>query len=130
MLYSDDEDSKYNAGKIINPQNGETKFEISSLEPELFMSIDRMKVGEISGIVPYSTNDGKEGVRIIKLTQRSDPHRANLSDDYQMISNAAQSDKEEKTVEQWVKSKIATTYVWLAEDMRNYTFQYTWVKNQ
>jgi len=130
LQYSDDEDSKYNAGKIINPQNGETKFEISSLEPELFMSIDRMRVGEISGIVPFNTNDGKEGVRIIKLTQRSDPHRANLSDDYQMISNAAQSDKEEKTVEQWVKSKIATTYVWLAEDFRDYTFQYSWVKNQ
>ncbi|MFZ5551472.1 MAG: peptidylprolyl isomerase [Bacteroidota bacterium] len=128
--FSDDEEGRESGGKIVNPQNGDTRFEISSLDPEMFMTVDKMKPGEISGIIPYSTRDGKPGMRIIKLLKRSDPHRANLTDDYQMISEAAQADKEEKTVEKWVSSKISTTYIWIADEYKNYSFQYKWIKEK
>jgi peptidyl-prolyl cis-trans isomerase SurA len=124
--FSSDDDSKRNGGRIMNPMNGDTKFDVSDLDPQLFLLIDRMKVGEISLPVNFNGNDGKPGFRLVKLISRSAPHQANLTDDYQMIQNAAQNDKESKIVDDWAKRKIGGTYVWIAEEFRSYKFRYNW----
>jgi peptidyl-prolyl cis-trans isomerase SurA len=94
----------------------------------LFITLDALKVGEYSRPMQYETQDGLMGFRIVKLLRRTNPHRANLHDDYQMIQLAAKNDKEQKTVETWMKSKIPVTYVWIAEDLRKFSFQYNWLK--
>lgn len=126
--YSDDKDTKQNGGVVSNPVNGDTRFDVTDLDPQLFLTLDRMKEGEISLPVPYTSGDGKQGFRILKLNKRTAPHRANLTDDYQLLQNATQNDKHNKEVEKWVKGKIFGTYIWIAEDFRNYEFQYNWIK--
>lgn len=126
--FSDDEETKQNGGRMLNPQTGDTHFDISEIDPQLFIQIDRMKVGEISKPSAFTTPDGKNGFRIIKLMNRSSPHRANLRDDYQMIQTAAQNEKQRTAVDNWVKSKISSTYIWIAEDFRVFEYRYNWLK--
>lgn len=127
-LYSNDKETKNNGGKIFNLQTGDVKFDVSTLDVSLFISIDKLNSGEITRPMSYETTDKKQGYRIIKLLKRTDPHVANLYDDYQSIMNAAQNQKEAKETEDWVNRRIATSYIWIHEDFRNCDFEYKWVK--
>ncbi len=127
-IYSNDKETKNNGGKLFNMQTGDVKFDVSTLDASLFISIDKLNAGEISRPMSYETPDKKQGYRIIKLIKRTDPHMANLYDDYQSIMNAAQNQKEAKETQDWVNRRISTTYIWIHEDFRNCEFEYKWVK--
>lgn len=127
LKYSDDAESKHNGGKMINMQTGDTHFDVREIDPQMFILIDKMKVGEVSKPAQYQAPENKIGFRMIKLLKRSNPHRANLNDDYQMIQGAAQGDKERRTVDNWVSSKIPATYIWIDPDYSQFDFKYNWL---
>ncbi|MCG3166950.1 MAG: Chaperone SurA [Bacteroidia bacterium] len=129
--FSDDEADKNNGGIVTNPQTGSTKFEmdqLSSIDPTLFLTIDKMKVGEFSKPIITSSQDGKQAYSIILLKSRTEPHKANLRDDYQKIQTAASTMKESNLVREWIEKKIATTYVRIDEAYLNCDFNNPWVK--
>ncbi len=130
LLYSTDEESKFNHGKMMNPATGDARFDIAELDPQLFITIDQMQEGAFSRPIAFQTPDGKQGYRILKLIKRTSPHRANLNDDYQIIANAAQRDKERLALEGWTKYRIGITYIWISEEFRDYEYRYPWVKTQ
>ena len=53
--------------------------------------------------------------------------KANLVDDYQSIQNAAMSKKQQEAIQTWIKKKSADTYVHLADDFKNCTFNNKWI---
>lgn len=129
--FSDDEADKNNGGIVTNPQTGSTKFEmdqLSSIDPTLFLTIDKMKVGEFSKPIITSSSDGKQAYSIILLKSRTEPHKANLRDDYQKIQTAAATMKESNLVRAWIEKKIATTYVRIDEAYLNCDFNNPWLK--
>jgi peptidyl-prolyl cis-trans isomerase SurA len=128
--YSDDEETKFNGGKLFNQQTGDSKFDNNDIDKALFISVDGMEPGEISEPVFMTTPDQKQGIRIIKLISRSEPHVANLHDDYPQISEAAMGDKKSKAILKWVKSKTKSMYVWVDEESRDCPFEYPWIKEQ
>lgn len=130
MKYSDDEETKYNGGKLFNPETGDSKFQTQEIDKQLFITVDRMNPGEISEPVFMTTPEKKQGIRIIKLVGRSDPHIASIETDYPQISDAALGDKKTKAVLKWVKTKTNSMYVWVEEDLRTCNFEYPWIKNQ
>ena len=54
IRFSDDP-SKNNGGLLINPATGDSKFEVSQLDPKIFFIIDKLKVGEISSSAIFKT---------------------------------------------------------------------------
>lgn len=128
--YSDDEETKYNGGKIFNQETGDSKFDNNEIDKQLFITVDGMEPGEISEPVYMTTQDQKQGIRIIKLTGRSEPHVASLRDDYPQISEAAMADKKSKAILKWVRSKTKSMYVWVEEEHRTCDFEYPWIKTQ
>jgi len=128
--YSDDEETKYNGGKLFNQQTGDSKFDNNEIDKQLFITVDGMEPGEISEPVYMTTQDQKQGIRIIKLNGRSEPHVASLRDDYPQISEAAMADKKSKAILKWVKSKTKSMYVWVEEEHRTCEFEYPWIKTQ
>src|SRR5690606_9617101 len=94
LKFSENEESKNNEGLIVNPYSGSSKVDMDELDISLFTVIDQLEVGEISKPVVLSELQSKAGYRIIKLRERTLPHRANLHDDYQKIKNAAIAEKE------------------------------------
>ena len=130
QLFSEDKDSKMNGGKIMNPQTGTTKFDaelLGQFDPMLFFAAEKMKPGEETQPVLWQKQDGSQAYRIIKLLSRSEPHRANLKDDYQKIQDAALQEKQEKILNNWIDKKIKKTYVKVDDDFNSCKFENNWI---
>ncbi|MCX6243530.1 MAG: peptidylprolyl isomerase [Bacteroidetes bacterium] len=125
--YSDDV-SKNNGGLILNPRTGTSKNEAKDLDPKIFFVIDKLKVGEISAPVLYRTDRNKEEYRIYYLKTRTNPHKANLQDDYSVIRDIAENDKKTDVMKEWIREKILKTYVMISESYRKCPFEREWVK--
>ncbi len=126
FLYSDDGESKNNGGIIPNPQTGSSKFETSELDQSLFFTIDKLKVGEISEPVIMQTNDGKKAYRILYLKSRTEPHRANLKDDYQKVQNITLTLKQSEIINTWIENKLKTTFVKIDQEYKSCGFKHKW----
>lgn len=111
--FTEDEYSKNSGGDLLNPKSGATLFEIGDLDVDLFMTIDSMKVGQISNPVEYQTREGDLAYRIIRIKSKSEPHQANLRDDYARIQIAATNAKKDKIIRKWMTSKLGTVHVTL-----------------
>lgn len=127
---SQDKDTRRNKGQMVNDETGTTKFEMSQLPQEISRIVNDMAIGEISK--PFIMKDPKKNVDIvamIKLSNRIPAHRANLSEDYQLILNMYESAAKEKIVRDWVEKKIKDTYVRIEDNWRNCEFKHKgWIK--
>ena len=108
--YSEDESAKF-LGAFITGRDGSTYVTIDQLDKEMVSTLSQMKIGEYSQPVPFISEQGKKGVRIIYLKSRSEPHRMNLKDDYSKISQFALEEKKAKVLDKWLKAKVPTYYI-------------------
>ena len=135
---SDDKDTRLNRGILSNSkiENGErvttTRFEmsdLSTLSPELARVISSMEVGEISKPFTMINSKGKTVCAIAKLRSRIKSHRANMSEDFQILKGEVEAEKKEKVILDWIKEKQRTTYIRINPDWRDCEFQYPgWIK--
>ena len=89
MNYSLDKNTAMNAGLMLNEKSNTSKFEYQDLPQEVAKIVYGMKVGEISK--PFSMispTSNKEVVAVVKVKSKTDNHRANMTDDYQMLKNS------------------------------------------
>ncbi len=126
LKYSDDSDTKNNGGILINPNSGSTWFEVSQMDQSLFFVIDKMKIGELSDPVPVRVGEKKESYRIVTMKARTEPHRANLKDDYQKIMQAAEAEKKQKLVSEWIQRKRQSFFIKIDQEFVNCPFQNSW----
>lgn len=128
--FSDDEMTK-SSGGLLYDENGNTRIEMSKLsqiDPNIVFTIEKMKSGDITAPSLTQTPDGKQAYRIVYLKSRTEPHQLNLKDDYQQIQNMALQKKQQKLVNDWIKRKLETTYVRVADDFKTCTFDNTWIR--
>jgi len=130
--FSDDEGTKYACGLILNPMSGTSKIDMEILgqidpNPDFPVIVGGLKVGAYSAPHQCFTSDGKVGFRVLWLKSRSEPHKANLKDDYQLIQDMALQEKQDQKMAAWVTGKLPFTYIRIAEDYRKYNFKYPWL---
>jgi len=126
--YSGDEASKMTGGMITNPQTGSTTLQIEDLEPAVALSIGEMKVGEFAQ--PQEYNDSRTGdklVRIIYLKSRTEPHKANLKDDYGKIQQVAFSEKQNEYLVTWLQDHINGFYIMIDKEYNDCTNIERWL---
>ena len=132
--YSSDEKSKNNGGKIVNPYTNDYFWDvqnINEIDPQMYRIVDRLKDKEVSSPSLYDNmREQKSGVRIVKLLGKTEPHLANLSDDYQLISKACEEEKKQGVIKEWIEEKITGAYIRIDKDFQNSNFTYNWVKSQ
>lgn len=109
--YSDDENSKFNAGSAASNRDGSTFVNIDQLDKDLIKPISVMKPGDYSQPQVYTDERGRKVVRLIYLKNRTQPHRENLKDDYNRVSQRALEEKKNAALEKWFKEHIPTYYV-------------------
>jgi peptidyl-prolyl cis-trans isomerase SurA len=126
--YSDDETTKNQNGSLVNQATGSTIFEMDDIDPTLFPVIDTMQVGSVSGPVYFQTRSNEKGYRIIKLMNRTEPHRANLTDDYQSLQNMATERLRAQAMDKWVRERIDEAFVKIDEKYRDCAFGYPWIE--
>jgi len=124
--HSDDDATKRNGGMMQNAQDGSTKIPTDQLDPNLFFAIDNLKVGEIAPPALFTLPNGEQAYRMVQFISKTEPHRANLKDDYQKIQQAALSSKQNKTMEDWFDKKRASTFIKISEDFNYCTTLDKW----
>lgn len=128
---SQDKDTRYSKGVMVNDKDNTTRFEMADLPQEVSKTVNKMQVGEIS--LPFIMKDPKRNrdiVAIVKLTNRIEAHKANLSDDYQQIKDMYENHKKEEILKNWLENKIKDTYVRIEDGWRNCEFKHKgWIKS-
>ena len=118
--YSDKDQQSYNnAGRVMNQYTGNTLFEISDLDFNVYFALDSLKPGDISRPVEFLTESGEKFYRLLKLNSRTEPHKATLKTDYSKIQQAALNTKKSEIIANWVKDKVGSVYVRLDPSFRN-----------
>lgn len=127
---SQDKDTRYNKGFMVNVVNGSTRFEMQDLPQEVSRKIETMKIGDISEpFVMIDQARNKEVVAIVKLSNRIEGHRATLSEDYNLIKEMYENYQKENIIREWIEKKIKDTYVRIEDGWNDCEFKYSgWVK--
>lgn len=127
---SQDKDTRYNKGFMVNVVNGSTLFEMQDLPQEVSRKIETMKIGDISEpFVMIDQARNKEVVAIVKLSNRIEGHRATLSEDYNLIKEMYENYQKENIIREWIEKKIKDTYVRIEDGWNDCEFKYSgWVK--
>ncbi len=112
--YSDKKQQSYNnGGRMINPNTGNTFFEVNELDPDIYLATDTMQINEISQPIIFTDPRGERFYRMIYLFSRTDPHRADLKQDFSKIKRAATESKKGMHFEKWMRDKIQSTFVYV-----------------
>ena len=128
---SQDKDTRNNKGLMVNSQTGNPRFEMGQLPQDVAKVVADMQVGEISK--PFVMTDerkNKEVVAIVKLKNRIEGHKANMSDDYQTLKAIVEEKKKTDILNEWLAKKQSETYIRIKDGWRNCEFKYDgWIKN-
>jgi len=109
--YSDDEAQSYtNAGRLLNPDTGDTFWETGQLPYQLYFAIDGLEEGDLSDIVELEER-GEKVFKVLQLQTKTRPHRASLETDFNRIKQFAQESKKNEYFEDWMNSKVDNTLI-------------------
>lgn len=134
QVLSDDKDTKLNKGIMANidPYTGNitSRFEMKDLPQDIAKIVANMAVGDIHPAVRImNEKTGSEMCALIKLKNRIEGHRANMSEDFQILKSVVENKKKAEVMEKWLTNKIKTTYTRISPDWRNYKFKHEgWIK--
>jgi len=117
--YSEDERTNINGGLIVNPQTMAATFELDQLPTKDYYMIRNMDVGEITE--PYESVDHSQKTcyKILHLKSRTEPHRANLKQDYLLLQNMALNYKNNEVMQEWFDEKKENTYIRIDKSFNN-----------
>jgi peptidyl-prolyl cis-trans isomerase SurA len=125
--FSEDKYTAINKGVLVNtnvnsPNVNSSMFDLKELETQDYTVTRDLDIGEISD--PYESVDknGKTLYKIIKVKSRTNPHRANLDQDYLLIQNMALAIKKQKVIENWIKEKQSDTYIRIDDSVMDCSF--------
>ena len=113
--YTEDENAAF-TGPYIVGRGGSTFLTIDQLDREVVAQLDKMNPGEYSQPLVFEDDRGRKAVRLLYFKSRSQPHRLNLTDDYNKISDMAIEEKKMFTLEKWLNTSIPTYYIMLDEE--------------
>lgn len=124
---SDDLDTKYNGGKLINLSSGDSFFELHELENSIKLEIEKLNENEITQPLYVKLDNGKEAYRLFKLIKRINSHKANLKDDYKKISQMALEKKKNDIISKWIEDEIKKTHIYIDNKFKSFNLQYNWL---
>lgn len=117
-------DNARQGGTVTNTADGTGRFDAEALkESYLTVGVPGLDVGEISNATAFRTSDNREAYRIVRLNKKHPAHRANLTDDYDNIYNAALASAKQKYMRQWAQTQVNKTYIKLSPEYQNCSFR-------
>lgn len=128
VKFSMDEDTKNNGGIMVNPQTGSPRFDMREIDPQISFTIDKLEIKEVSAPVLVTNQNGNQGYRVLMVLERTQPHRANMREDYQVIQEAASTELRTAAMKEWVAKKINTTYIKVDSRYESCNNKFNWKK--
>ncbi len=128
MEFSDDKITRANGGVLINPSTGDTRFELTKLDPQLYNQILKLEDDQISIPILEEDRSGNKKYKIVMITNRFNEHVADYSQDYARIKDLALKEKQLKAIEKWMTEKIGDTYISVNNESQSCDFANNWLK--
>lgn len=128
LEFSDEEETKFDGGQLINPRTQDFSFELTKMDPELYTQIESLKDGEISMVLQDEDRVNPIKFKILTVTDRVDEHEADFAKDYLKIKNLTEQSEQFKAIEKWMNEKIMDTYININGNYRNCDFNSNWLK--
>lgn len=111
-------------GTVTNPNDGSGRFTADELKERYFnVGLNGMDAGQISNAMSMKTEENRDAYRIVRLNKKHPAHKANLTDDYDNIYNAALVDAKQKYMREWARRQAKSTYIKLADEYCNCSFE-------
>ena len=118
-------------GTVTNSTDGSNRFDAEALKESYYaIGVQGMDVGDISNATAFKTEDNKDAYRIVRLNRKYPAHKANLTDDYDNIYNAALAAAKQKRMLEWARKQAKRTYIRLADEFKDCTFPNLQINNQ
>ncbi len=129
LYISQDKDSRNNNGIMLNEKTHSNRFEMADLPSEVGKLVNTMQEGEMSQpFVMKNAQTQRDQVCIVRLQKRIEGHKADLAEDYQTLKSMYENHKKAEIIDNWVKEKQKSTYVYIEDNWRDCEFRYPWIK--
>lgn len=125
---SDEEETRESGGQLVNPTTGDTRFELTKIDPLLYEQVADLEEGAVSPILTDQDQTGRPFYKIITVTDRYEEHQADYARDYNKIKELALRDKQLKAIEKWQQEKIQNTYIKVNGEHRSCNYNSNWLK--
>jgi len=130
LSLSDNYDTRSNGGIVVNPNSGDTKFEVNKIEdPVLYSMISNLDLNGVSEprLISDPRSKDSQYYRILNVTAKYDEHPADYTIDFLKIREVALATKKKEALDKWVKKNIKNTYIYIADDYKNCDFMQEWL---
>lgn len=125
---SDEKETRANGGVLLNPRTLESKFELTRMDPALYARVSGLKDNEVSHVILDEDQSGRKTYKLMTVTNRTEEHVADYSNDYMKIKELALNEKRLKEIEKWTNEKINETFIRINNEYRNCNFVNNWLK--
>lgn len=129
-LFSDQKETRNNGGRLMNPITGDTRFDLTKMDPTLSAQVYNLEEAEVSKVFTDRDRTGKSSFKILTVTKRYEEHPAEYVKDYEKIKELALKEKQIKAIQEWQDKKIEETYVSVNRDFNDCEFANNWLKNK
>ncbi|WP_363322582.1 peptidylprolyl isomerase [uncultured Dokdonia sp.] len=126
--FSDEKETKFDGGVLVNPVTLDKRFELNKLDPTLYTKVSNLKDQEVSLVFNDPSRTGKTRYKILTVKNRLEEHKADYSKDYIKIKDLALREKQIKAISEWQKKKIEETYIKVNGDNRDCEYVSNWLK--
>lgn len=126
--FSDEKETKEDGGQLINPTTGDTRFELTKIDPILYDQVSKLKTNEVSLVIPDQDRQGRKKFKIITVLNRFDEHVADYAKDYLKIQELALRKKQIEEIRRWQEEKIMDTYIKVNGEYRDCEYSGNWLK--
>ena len=125
IRFSEDKNTVMNAGLMINPNTGSSRFEYQDMAPEIAKQIYSLNEGDLSQpFVMMDQTKNREVCAIVKVKKKTDVHRANLKDDFQAIRGMLEQKLGRDLLHDWILQKQKNTYIQISPEWQGCDFEY------
>jgi peptidyl-prolyl cis-trans isomerase SurA len=128
--FSDEKETKFEGGQVINPTTQDFNFELTKMDPEIYTQIQSLKDGEVSEVLQDEDRMNPIKFKLVTVTGRIDDHTADYAIDYLKIKRLALQDKHFDVISKWQEETIMSTYIKINGDFRDCAFTGNWLKNK
>lgn len=127
--FSDEKETKNEGGQLRNPENYDSKFELTKMDPTLYNQVRNLKDNEISyPIFEDDPRGGPPSYKILMVTNRYDEHPADFARDYLKIQELALRNKQFEAIRDWISEHIEDTYISVSSSNQDCSFSNNWLK--
>ncbi|WP_367181450.1 peptidylprolyl isomerase [uncultured Lacinutrix sp.] len=125
---SDEVETKFQGGQLINPATQDYNFELTKIDTEIYVKIQDLENNTISDVLVDRDEIGNVQFKILTVTDRIDEHEANYARDYLKIKELALNEKRLDAIAKWQEEKIQDTYIKISGSYRDCDFTNNWLK--